>query len=150
MARSKINSKSKDLIDDNGSVLVSVIEGEQIHMNITLNWLTNLSNYTIVAKVVEADSSTLDYTKNELPTQEQTGGEITTLDIIDSDPTDNTFKLVIPEELIDNWTTQPSPEKPAYGWIGLEVRDPGIDELQQIWKPLRGLVQVRYSPSEAV
>jgi len=150
MARSKINSQSKDLIDDNGSVLVSIIEGEQIHMDITLNWLTNLSEYTLVAKIVEADSSTLDHTKDELPTQEQTGGEITTLDIIDSDPTDNTFKLVIPEELIDNWTTQPSPEKPAYGWIGLEVRDPGVDELQQIWKPMRGLVQVRYSPSEAV
>ena len=150
MARSKINSKSKDLIDDNGSVLVSVIEGEQIHMNITLNWLTNLSNYTIVAKVVEADSSTLDYTKNELPTQEQTGGEITTLELIDSDPTDNTFKLVIPEGLVNNWTTQPRPEKPSYGWIGLEVRDAGVGKYAQVWKPMRGLVEVLYSPSEAV
>jgi hypothetical protein len=150
MARSRINSKSKDLINDNGSVLVSIIEGEQIHMDVTLNWLTNLSNYTLVAKVVEADSSALDHTKDELPTQEQTGGQVTTLNIIDSDTTDNTFKIVIPEELVDNWVTQPAPEAPAYGWIGLEVRDPGVGDQKQIWKPMRGLVQVRYSPSEAV
>ena len=140
MARSKINSKSKDLISDNGSILVSVIQGEQIQMGITLNWLTNLSNYTLTAKIVEADSSTLDYTKEELPTQEQSGGVITTLDIIDSDATDNTF---------DNWTTQPRPEKPSYGWIGLEVRDVGVGNAQQIWKPMRGLVEVLYSPTEA-
>ena len=149
MARSRINSKSKDLISDNGSVLVSVIEGEQIHMDVTLNWLTNLSTYTMVAKVVEANSSTLDYTKDELPTQEQTGGVITTLTIIDSDPTDNNFKIVIPETLIDSWTTQPRPNKPSFGWIGLEVRDNGTGADQQIWKPMRGLVEVLYSPSEA-
>jgi len=150
MARTRINSKSKDLIDDNGSVLLSIVEGEQIHMDVTLNWITNLSGYTLTAKIVEADSSNLDYTKDELPTTEQSGGEITTLAIIDSDATDNTFKLVIPEDLVDNWVTQPSPTKPAYGWIGLEVRDTGIGDAQQIWKPMRGLVEVLYSPSEAV
>jgi len=150
MARSKINSRSKDLIKDNGSVLVSVIEGEQIHMNITLNWITNLSGYTLTAKIVEADSSDLDYSKDELPTSEQLNGEVTTLTILDSDPTDNTFKIVIPENLVDNWVTQPAPTRPAYGWIGLEVRDSGSGSLQQVWKPMRGLVEVLYSPSEAV
>jgi len=149
MARSRINSKSKDLISDNGSILVSVVKGEQIQMGITLNWLTNLSNYTLTAKIVEADSSTLDYTKEELPTQEQTGGVITTLTIIDSDATDNSFNIVIPEDLVDSWTTQPRPEKPSYGWIGLEVRDIGVGSAQQIWKPMRGLVEVLYSPTEA-
>jgi len=150
MARSKINSRSKDLIDDNGSVLVSVVEGEQIHMNITLNWLTNLGDYTMTAKIVEADSSGLDYTKDELPTREQTGGQVTTLEIIDSDPTDNNFQIVIPENLVDAWTTQPAPEQPAYGWIGLEVRDAGVGKYAQVWKPMRGLVEVLYSPSEAL
>jgi len=150
MARTKINSKSKDLISDNGSVLVSMVEGEQIHMGITLNWLTNLSDYTLTAKIVEADSSSLDYTKEELPTLEQSGGEVTTLTILDSDPTDNQFNIVLPEGLIDNWVTQPTPEKPTYGWIGLEVRDSGTGSSQQVWKPMRGLVEVLYSPSEAV
>ena len=150
MARSRINSKSKDLISDNGSVLISVIEGEQIHTDVTLGWITNLSGYTLTAKIVEANSSTLDYTKDELPTQEQSGGQVRTLTIIDSDPTDNSFKIVIPEDLVNSWTTQPAPEKPSYGWIGLEVRDSGTGANQQIWKPLRGLVEVLYSPSEAV
>lgn len=147
MARSKINSASKDLITDDGSVLVSVVEGEQIHMDVTLNWLTNLTGYTLTCKVVEANSANL--TTGSYPTTEQSGGAITTLDILDSDVTDNTFKIVIPENLIDSWTTQPAPEKPTYGWIGLEVRDGGAGNQQQIWKPMRGLVEVLYSPSEA-
>lgn len=150
MARSRINSRSKDLITDDGSVLVSVVEGEQIHVDITLNWITNLSGYTITVKVVEADSSNLDYNNGELPTEEQVGGQITTLELIDDDITDNTFKIVIPENLIDSWVTQPLPEKPAYGWIGMEVRDGGTGKQAQVWKPMRGLVEVLYSPSESV
>jgi len=147
MARSKINSRSKDLIDDDGAVLLSIVEGDQIHIDITLNWLTNLTGYTITCKVVEANSASL--TAGNYPTAEVSGGEVTTLTILDSDTTDNTFKIVIPENLIDNWVTQPAPEKPTYGWIGMEVRDSGSGENQQIWKPMRGLIEVLYSPSEA-
>ena len=149
MARSRINSRSKDLIKDNGSVLVSVVEGEQIHMDITLGWLTNLSGYTILAKVVEADmTGAVD--SDGYPTVVKAGGVITTLPIIDADATDNTFKIVIPDDLIASWTTQPSPESPSYGWIGLEVADTGVGDAQQIWKPFRGLIEVLYSPSEEV
>jgi hypothetical protein len=151
MARSRINSKSKDLIKDNGSVLVSVVEGEQIHMGVTLGWLTNLSGYTITAKIVEADSSSLVHTdETSLPLNLQAGGQVTTLPIIDADVTDNTFNIVIPEDLVSLYVTQPSPEKPAYGWIGVEVADTGVGNAQQIWKPMRGLVEILYSPSEEV
>jgi len=151
MARSRINSKSKDLIKDNGSVLVSVVEGEQIHMGVTLGWLTNLSGYTITAKIVEADSSSLVHTDaTSLPLSKQAGGQIRTLPIIDADVTDNTFNIVIPEDLVALYVTQPSPEKPAYGWIGVEVADTGAGNAQQIWKPMRGLVEILYSPSEEV
>lgn len=149
MARSRINSRSKDLINDNGAILVSVVEGEQIHMDITLNWITNLSSHTLIAKVVEADmTGTLD--GDGLPTVVKSGGVITTLPIIDSNVTDNIFKIVIPDDLSATWTTQPSPTKPSYGWIGLEVADSGVGDNQQIWKPFRGLVEVLYSPSEEV
>jgi len=148
MARSKINSASKDIIDDNGAVLISVVEGEQIHMDMTLNWLTNLSDYTITVKVVEADMSGV--TSGSYPTVKKAGGQVTTLDLIDATTTDNTFKIVIPENLIDSWTTQPTPQSPTYGWIGVEVRDSGVGSAQQIWKPFRGLVEVLYSPSEEV
>jgi hypothetical protein len=131
MARSKINSASKDLIDDNGAVLISVVEGEQIHMDMTLNWLTSLSGYTVTAKVVEADMSGV--ASGSYPTVVKSGGQVTTLDLIDAVTTDNTFKIVIPENL-----------------IGVEVRDGGVGSAQQIWKPFRGLVEVLYSPSEEV
>jgi hypothetical protein len=151
MARTRINSKSKDLIKDNGSVLVSVVEGEQIHMGVTLGWLTSLAGYTITAKIVEADSSAIDHTDiDSLPLVRQAGGQVTTLPIIDADVTDNTFNIVIPEDLVSLYVTQPSPEKPAYGWIGVEVADTGVGNAQQIWKPMRGLVEVLYSPSEEV
>jgi hypothetical protein len=149
MARSRINSASKDLIKDNGAVLVSVVEGEQIQMNITLNWLTNLSGYTLTAKIVEADMNGA-FDDDNYPTTVKSGGVVTTLPIIDNDSTDNSFDIVIPETLIDSWSTQPSPESPSYGWIGLEVRDLGVGDEQQVWKPFRGLVEVLYSPSEEV
>jgi hypothetical protein len=151
MARSRINSKSKDLIKDNGSVLVSVVEGEQIHMGVTLGWLTSLAGYTITAKIVEADSSSIIHTDpTSLPIAKQAGGQVRTLPIIDVDATDNTFNIVIPEDLVALYVTQPSPEKPAYGWIGVEVADTGTGNAQQIWKPMRGLVEILYSPSEEV
>ena len=149
MARTRINSKSKDLISDNGSVLVSLIHGEQVRMSITCSWLTNMSGYTITAKVVEADSRTLNHTLKELPTQALTSGQIVALPIVDSDNTDNVFEIVFPETLINSFTTMPTPEAPTYAWIGLEIQDTGTGNEKQVWKPLRGLVEILYSPSEA-
>jgi len=152
MARSRINSKSRDLVQDRGAVLVSVVRGEQIHMDMTLNWLTNLTGYTLTAKIVEADSASLDHTAtdgSQLPTAVKTGGQVVTLPIIDTTVSDNAFVVVIPETLVDNFTTKPLPEKPSYGWIGLEVKDNASGNAQKIWKPFRGLVEILYSPSEA-
>jgi hypothetical protein len=146
MPRSKITSQSKDLITDDGSVLVSVIQGEQIRLSITLGWITNLSNYTLTAKVVEGANS---QGSGTIPTDPQVSGVISTLTIIDSDATDNSFEIVIPDDLISTWSTYPEPDQPVYGFIELEVADTGTGDNQLIWKPLRGLVEVRYSPTEA-
>ena len=62
---------------------------------------------------------------------------------------DNIFDIVVPHTLCDAWDIQPSPNKPVYGFIGLEVADTGSGSAQQIYKPFRGFVEVRYSPSEA-
>ena len=149
MARTRINSKSKDLIDDNGSVLLSVIKGEQIRLGVTLGWLTNLTGYTITAKIIEANSSALDHTDpTSLPTIQKSGGVVTTLPIIDTTVSDNTFNIVIPETFVNSYTTQPLPLKPSYGWIGLEVADAGVGNARQVWKPMRGLVEILYSPTE--
>ena len=149
MARSRINSKSKDLIDDNGSVLLSIVKGEQVQIGVTLGWLTNLTGYTLLAKIIEANSASIDHTDpTSLPTIQQGSGIITTLPIIDATVSDNTFNIVIPESLINSYTTQPLPNAPSYGWIGLEVADNAVGNAKQIWKPMRGLVEILYSPSE--
>lgn len=152
MARKRINSKSKDLIKGQGAVLVSVIDGEQTRISLTAGWLTTLAGYTITAKIVEADTSSLDHfavdKDDRLPLTPQAGGQVVTVPVIDTDVNDNVFEIVIPDELTAGFTTQPLPEKPAYGWIGVEIADTGVGDLQQKWKPFRGLVEILYSPSE--
>ena len=146
MARSKITATSKDVITDDGSILISVIQGEQTRLGITLSWLTSLVGYTLTAKVVEAENS---QGSGAIPTDPLAGGNVQTLTIIDTTTTDNAIEIVIPEGLISAWATTPEPDQPIYGYIELEVADAGVGINQQIWKPLRGLVQVRYSPTEA-
>jgi len=144
MARSKITSASQDLISDNGAVLTSIVDGEQLHMEVTLKWLTNLTGYSLKVTVIEA----LNTGDGKIPVVVQPEGTVTELTIIDTVTTDNTFKIVFPEALIEDWTVQPAPDRPVYGYIELEVRDPGEGNFQQIWKPFRGLVEVLYSPTE--
>ena len=150
MARSSITSTSKDLITDDGSVLVSVIHGEQVRLNLTIGWITNLTGYTITAKIVEGNNDSF----GTKPTQHATSPQITELTvanglIIDADSADNLFDVVIPETLIANWDQAPSPGTPVYGFIGLELQDTATGTAKQIYKPMRGLVEVRYSPTEA-
>jgi hypothetical protein len=146
MARSKITSASKDLIRDNGAVLVSIIQGEQIHLELTLNWLVNLSGYTITAKVQEGSNDG----SGKYPSEVRPGGSVDTLPLLNPDVNDNKITLVIPKTLSLNWFVQPSPDKPVYGFIELKVEDTGAEDQKQIWKPFRGLVEVRYSPTEAL
>jgi len=55
MARSPISTISSDLITDTGSVLWSIVQGEQLEFPITLNFLTNAGvGYTYEAVVMEA------------------------------------------------------------------------------------------------
>jgi len=145
MGRSRITSPSKDTIADDGTALISLVDGEQIQIEITVSWITNLSSSTITAKVVEGDNDGT----GTVPIAAKVGGVVTSLSIIDVDPTDNLFKIVIPETLIDSWEQQPSPNSPVYGFIGLEIDDGGFGTAKQVWKPLRGLIEVLYSPSEA-
>lgn len=58
--------------------------------------------------------------------------------------------MVIPKTLGFNWLHQPQPDKPTYGFIDIEIQDSGVGDAQQIWKPFRGLIEIRYSPTEEV
>ena len=147
MARSKINSRSKDIIKDDGAVLISVVEGEQLHMGFTVGWVANLSGYTITAKIVEADMAGAN-DDDGYPVVVKSGGQVVDLTVIIG--ADNTFKIVIPSGLHNGWTASPTPNNPVYGFVGIEIKDAGVGDAQQIWKPFRGLVEVLYSPSGQV
>lgn len=145
MPRTNITSKSTDLLTDDGSIIASVVKGEQIRIALTAAWLTNLTGYTILAKVVEGDNV---QDSGAVPATARVTPVVTTLPIIDTTVSDNQFEIVIPATLCNTWNTFPSPDKPIYGFIDVEIADTGSGNLQQIWKPLRGIVEVRYSPTE--
>lgn len=142
--RSKITSPSKDLLLDDGSFLISVVNGEQLHLEFTLNWLISLASITVTAKVVEGDNTNL----GTKPTAAASNPAVITLPLLDSEPTDNIIKVVIPADLISTWGHSPEPGKPVYGFFGIEVADGESGNDQQIWKPVRGMVEVLYSPTE--
>jgi len=142
--RSRITSQSQDVLTDDGNALFSLVNGEQIHVEFTASWMTNLTGATITAKVIEGDNSEL----GTKPTVQAATPVVTTLTVIDSDVSDNSFKIVFPENLISTWGESPLPNKPVYGFFGLEIADDGVGVNQQIWKPVRGLVEILYSPTE--
>lgn len=147
MARSNIRNKAVDAITDDGAVLYSIAQGEQIHLTFTLGWLTDLTGYTITAKVVEGNNIAGDL--DTAPIQEDGTAVVTSLAIIDADESDNTFKVVLPDDLADSWDTQPTPDDPVYGFFALSVADTGVGDAQQVFVPVRGMVEVRYNPVES-
>lgn len=148
MPRSPIRNKDTDVITDDGAVLVSVAKGEQIHLTFTLQWLSDLTGYTITAKVAEGANQAGDLT--EVPFQEDADTPtVTTLPIIDDTVSDNVFKVVITDDLCDAWAVQPTPDDPVYGFFALQVADTGAGDAQQIFVPVRGLIEVRYNPVES-
>jgi len=145
MGRNRLSSPSRDTVSDDGTTLVSIVDGEQIQIQLTVGWMTNLSSANIVAKVVEGNNTG----NGELPDGTAESAAVINLAIIDEDETDNTFKIVIPEDLTSTWSQKATPNKPVYGFIGMEIDDGGVGSAKQVWKPLRGLVEILYSPSEA-
>jgi hypothetical protein len=144
MGRDRINSPSKDVIKKAGTTLFSIIKGEQLHITMTASWLTNLSGCTITAKIIEGNNDGA----GTVPTAQNATPVISNLPILDATTTDNEFKLVFPDDLCDTWSTQPTPDNPVYGFIGVEIADDGVGDEQQKWKPVRGLVEILYSPTE--
>lgn len=148
MPRSNIRDKTKDALTDDGAVIYSIAKGEQIALTITIEWLSDLSDWTITAKVVEALNVAGD--GDTPPLEEDTSVVVTDLPILDADPNDNVFKVVLTKDMSDNWSVQPSPDDPTYGFIAIQMADSGVGDAQQVLVPIRGLVEVRYNPVETV
>lgn len=178
MARSKITNRGVDLTKDNGAILQSLVAGEQLRSEITLKWITSLNGFSIAARFIEADNSDLDYSDGvpiEYPTAAKTGATVQFLPIRyisaktqDSDSDDvytvstssaptvisttqtiNSFEIVWEDTIVDDFAPRPLPDQPVYGYFSLEVRDTGTGATQQIYKPMRGLVEFRYSVDQS-
>ena len=81
MARSRLTNTTQDLITDGGSVLWSMVKGEQLEFPITLTFIEDASvkptnNYTYEAAVVEAENI---LGQTDRPNRVRTGGAKTTL-----------------------------------------------------------------------
>ena len=60
----------------------------------------------------------------------------------------NMVYLQIPTTLIDSFEVAPTVGHPVYAFIELRVSEPAGVAYQRTWKPVRGLIEVLYSPTE--
>lgn len=196
MARSAITDISTDLIDDSGSVLWSIVRGEQLEYPVELKFIeTANAGYIYEAVVVEA----LNLGDGEKPTTIRPSGAQSRLNVRtlvyrglwepaqaynreeyvkysngkyykllggvartssttpDLDPlweeyTPNTVYVQFPKTLSvsPSWTVGPDAETAVYGFFELRVTEPTDAIFTRTWKPVRGLVEVLFSPTDIV
>jgi len=196
MARSTITNTTDDLISDSGSVLWSIVTGEQLEFPVILNFVEDASlkesnNYTYEAVVIEGDNTeggrpntlltngaqtvlgvrlpiymgvwdpdvaynkedvvfySVDYYKlksgaariSDAPPSIDGTWEVTTL---------NTIYIQFFKELGANWAKKASVDNPVYGFFELRVTEPNDPIFVRTWKPVRGMVELLFSPTQEV
>ena len=62
----------------------------------------------------------------------------------------NLVYLQFPKTLGATWSVQPVVGYPVYGFFELRVTAPADSIFQRTWKPIRGMVQILFSPTEIV
>lgn len=194
MARTSIQNTINDLQSDEGSVLWSFVQGEQVEFPVTLNFLNNVfGGYVYEAVVVEALNI---YGDSSVPTEVQPSGNKMTLvvriptdrgtwsaptaynreDVVlynglyyklysgagrvnattpDADPV---WELYVPNKVYIQfpktlsvapaYTVQPTSVSPIYGFFELRVTEPDGGIYKRTWKPMRGVVEIHFSPTE--
>ena len=196
MARSMLADTTTDLQPDSGSVLWSIVQGEQLEYPVTLKFIENVSGgYVYEAVVVEGDNEVGAVTP---PTNVKPNGNQTKLqvryptyrgewlegilyqinDVVlyagktyinfytsnyssstppDTDPVwteyvNNVVYIRFPKtlSLSPAWAVQPEADSKIYGFFELRVTEPSSFAYPQTWKPMRGLVELQYSPTETV
>lgn len=140
MPRSNIRAKTIDTIDDNGSVIISIAQGEQFTFNVTCDWISDYSLYDPSAAIVEADNVEGDL--DDVPFLPRTGGLVTNLVC---QRTASSFTVRIPTFFSQNWAVQPTPDDPTYGFFAFQIEE-NVLATPPIYVPLRGLIEVRYNP----
>lgn len=72
------------------------------------------------------------------------------LDPLWSVTTLNKVYLQFPTTLATTWVVQPIVDAPVYGFFELRVTEPTDPIFQRTWKPVRGMVEVLFSPTDVV
>ena len=65
-------------------------------------------------------------------------------DVVPIDHNSNSLRLIIPDDIADTAATAPAPRLPIYYYHELTIRDTGTDDAQQIYKPIRGFIEVLF------
>ena len=194
MARAKLTSIQEDLIGDPGTVLWSLVQGEQLEYPIQLNFINDVTaGYQFEAVVIEADNI---LGQTGLPSTIKPGGRQTVIavrlpvfkstwsagtaydqeDVVyynnvyykllsgtarvnatppDSDSfwtitTMNTLYIQFPSSLGSTYEIQPSMSEAIYGFFELRVTETNNPVFANTWKPVRGAVEILFSPTELV
>ena len=195
MARGNITAAKQDIIDDDGSILLSLIQGEIIEWEITLDFVELLTpSYVFEAVIIEGAN---DGAGSKPSSAEPAGIESTLTTRIavlngagetwNSGTTylygeyvlhvgiyyyahgDPTVALDPPSDpdnwevftrqrvwiqftgpLADSYAVQPGVDNPVYGFFELRVTEPTNAVFTRTWKPTRGLIEFRYSPTHLV
>lgn len=62
----------------------------------------------------------------------------------------NTVYIQFPSTLASTWSVQAAVGKPVYGFLELRVTEPADPVFTRTWKPIRGMVEVLFSPTDVV
>jgi hypothetical protein len=58
--------------------------------------------------------------------------------------------LQFPKTLTSNWAVAPSVNSPVYGFFEMRVTEPQDSVFRRTWKPVRGMVEIQFSPTYSV
>lgn len=198
MSRSRLTNTTRDAVTDGGSVLWSIVKGEQLEFPVVLNFIEDTSerpsnNYIYEAVVVEGNnilaqtsppvtirnagaqdtlvvrlpvyvgvwSALSAYNKEEVILYNtvyyklSSGVAYVSSVTPDIDPnweetTLNTVYIQFPALLGDDWAVKAIVDSPVYGFFELRVSEPADPIFVKIWKPVRGMVEILFSPTDIV
>jgi hypothetical protein len=71
-------------------------------------------------------------------------------DILWSETTLNTVHIQFLSTLGNNWEIEPTVEQAVYGFVELRVTEPSGTPFRRTWKPIRGMVELLFSPTDLV
>jgi len=62
----------------------------------------------------------------------------------------NRMYIQIPSTLASTWAVAPLVDSPVYGFFELRVTEPNTSVYRKTWKPVRGMVEILFSPTDMV